>query len=263
MNMVKGLLGKKLNMGSTYDSHNRWSPITNVLIEPNLVVQVKEIDKDGYKAAQIGVGKEKHPTKSLIGHFKKATVLDAPKFLKEVPFDGELSLGQEIKVSDVFKKGEFVDVVGTSKGKGFAGVVKRHGFAGGPRTHGQSDRERAPGSIGAATTPGRVLKGTRMAGHMGFSKVTARGLEIIEIDNENSILKIKGSIPGPSNSVVLIKKSSKRKKDYHEPEAPTVPFIKQSDGATQESKEEISNKPVGTNKEPELTADKVGKSEED
>jgi len=136
--MVKGLLGKKLNMGSTYDSHNRWSPITNVLIEPNLVVQVKEIDKDGYKAAQIGVGKEKHPTKSLIGHFKKATVLDAPKFLKEVPFDGELSLGQEIKVSDVFKKGEFVDVVGTSKGKGFAGVVKRHGFAGGPRTHGQS-----------------------------------------------------------------------------------------------------------------------------
>ena len=223
--MVKGLLGKKLNMSLGFDSHSRAVPITNVLVEPNYIVQIKSDETDGYKAVQIASGSAKKLTKQLEGHVKKAGVEKNLKVLKEIRFDGELKLGQELRLGDVFSKGNLVDVVGISKGKGFAGVVKRHGFAGGPRTHGQSDRERAGGSIGATTTPGRVYKGTKMAGHMGAEKVRVQGLEILVVDKESNTVGLKGSIPGPTGSWVLVEKSKKSKKRYHEPELPAVPHL--------------------------------------
>jgi len=140
-----------------------------------------------------------------------------PKVLREVAFDSDVKVGQKVKVGEVFSKGIMVDVVGVSRGKGFAGGVKRWGFHGGPKTHGQSDRHRAPGSIGSGTTPGRVVKGLKMAGHMGVDQVTIQGLEVIAIDPEKEVILIKGSIPGPSGSVVLIKKSQKKRRNYHDP----------------------------------------------
>src|SRR3990172_10127591 len=223
--MVKGLIGKKLNMSQTYDKHGRSVPVTRIMVTPNLVVQLKDTAKDGYRKAQLGSGENKRALKPLLGHAKKAGLDKAPRYLSEFGFEGDLKTGQTIEADEVFRVGSLVDVVGISKGKGFAGVVKRHGFAGGPRTHGQSDRERAGGSIGATTTPGRVYKGTKMAGHMGAEKVRVQGLEILVIDKESNTIGLKGSIPGPTGSWVLVEKSKKSKKRYHEPELPAVPHL--------------------------------------
>lgn len=223
--MIKAMIGKKLNMDQIWDSHGRVTPVTKLSIEPNVVVTLKEKDSDGYKAAQIGVGFSRKVNKPLKGHFDKAKLKKAPKTLREVEFDGDLKTGEEITLDQVFRKGSMVDIIGTSKGKGFAGVIKRHGFHGGPKTHGQSDRHRAPGSIGSGTTPGRVMKGMKMAGHLGDSRVTIIGLEVMEIDKENQILLLKGSVPGTIGSVVVVKKSKKKKEAYHEPEIQALPNL--------------------------------------
>ncbi len=232
--MVKGLIGKKLNMTQGFDKHGRAVPTTNVLVEPNYVVQIKTEEKDGYKAVQLGSGFARRLNKPLAGHVKKSGLSHSPKVRREFSFDGDIKIGQEVGINDVFSTGILVDVVGVSKGKGFAGVVKRHGFAGGPRTHGQSDRERAPGSIGATTTPGRVYKGTKMAGHMGSDRVKVQGLEILNIDKENNILALAGSVPGPQGGLVVVEESKKRRKKYHTPEQPAVPAL----GDREEEKKE-------------------------
>lgn len=250
--MVKGLIGRKMNMSQRFDSHGRAVPITKVLIEPNFVLQIKTSEKDGYKALQLGTGNRKDMNKPTMGHVKKANISSAPKVLREVDFDGDLKLGQEIKVGDVFSKGSLVDVTGLSKGKGFTGVVKRYGFAGGPRTHGQSDRERAPGSIGATTTPGRVFKGKKMARQVGMERIKVQALDVVTVDKDENILEINGSLPGPTGSILLIEKSKKRKKKYHDPEIPEAPALgkkeetieKQPEGETvktEQTKESVSN----------------------
>lgn len=236
--MVRGLIGKKIEMTQVFDEHGRVIPVTKIKIEPNFVAQVKTTEKDGYKVAQIGAQVEKKPKKPTGGHAKRAGLKFVPKHLREVPFEGEISSGQEVRVEEVFRKGGLVDITGHSKGKGFAGVVKRWGFAGGPRTHGQSDRERAPGSIGATTTPGRVFKGLKMAGHMGFETFTIKGLEIIEVKKDENELWVKGSVPGSRSSLLLTQKSLKKKKAYHEPEIPTAPIVADSREEAKEGEEE-------------------------
>lgn len=233
------MIGRKLKMSQVYDTHGRVNPVTELLIEPNVVVVLKEKESDGYKAAQIGLGVSKKTTKPLQGHFSKAGLKENPKILREVEFDGDLKSGQEIKIDEVFHKGSLVDVVGKSKGKGFAGVVKRHGFHGGPKTHGQSDRHRAPGSIGSGTTPGRVMKGLKMPGHMGNAQVSVFGLEIMAVDKEKGLLLVKGSVPGPSESLLLIKKSKKKRAAYHEPEIPAQPTV--AGDSEEKVAEEVNN----------------------
>lgn len=186
-------------------------PVTKVNAGPCVVTQVKNEEKDGYWAVQIGYGNKKSTkiSKPLRGHFKKSVKGDyAPRFLREIRLNTkpEFSAGDELKVSDIFKEGDYVSVTGISKGKGFAGVIKRWGFAGGPRTHGQSDRERAPGSIGQGTTPGRVRKGKKMAGRMGGDKVTVKNLRVISVDGENHTMTVSGSVPGAPNSLLIIRK---------------------------------------------------------
>lgn len=263
--MIKGLIGKKLNMTQGFDSHGKAIPITNLLVEPGYITQVKFAEGDAYKSVQLGVGSVKKLNKPVAGHVKKSGLSHFPRSLKEFKFDGEVKVGQEVKPGDVFSKGSLVDVVGISKGKGFAGVVKRHGFAGGPRTHGQSDRERAPGSIGATTTPGRVYKGTKMAGHMGSQKVKVQALEISDVDKEKNILSLKGSVPGPTGGLLIIEKSKKKRKKFHEPETPTTPALGSKEdkeskegGEGQAQEERISE----VKKEESLSEDRAQQSED-
>lgn len=194
-------------MTSGYDARGRRAGVTQVIVTPNFVTQLKTSDgNDGYTAAQIATGSKKSVRKPQMGHFAKANAPQTLRYVKEIRSDdtSDLSLGQEIKISDIFKVGDIVRVTGVSKGKGFQGGVKRHGFHGGPKTHGQSDRHRAPGSIGSGTTPGRVLKGKKMAGHMGSETASVRNLEIIGIDKKTNIMSIKGGIPGPIGGLVSI-----------------------------------------------------------
>ncbi len=252
--MLKAMLGKKLNMSQMHDSHGRVTPVTKLEIGINTIAFLKDKERDGYKAAQIGFGSKKRASKALKIHLEKSKVKFVPAVLKEVDFEGDIKSGQEVKIEEVFRKGALVDVVGKSKGKGFAGVIKRHGFHGGPKTHGQSDRHRAPGSIGAGTTPGRVYRGQKMAGHMGNAQVSVFGLEIMEVNKEEGILIIKGSVPGPSGSVVLIKKSKKKRADYHEPEIQVIPNL----GGGDEEVKEDSTEAVGEVKDEGKTiAEKV------
>ena len=169
-------------------------PVTLIEAGPCVVTQVKTKDTDGYEAVQLGYGDVKKPNKPMQGHFRTSK---ASRYLREVKADdpAEYSVGQMVAV-DIFTEGEKVDIIGRSKGRGFAGTMKRHGFGGGPRTHGQSDRARAPGSIGGGTTPGKVFKGLKMAGHMGDRRVTVKGLEIIGVDTDRNILIVKGGRPG-------------------------------------------------------------------
>lgn len=242
--MVKGLIGKKVEMTQTFDDHGRVMPVTKIRISPNFVVQIKQTDKDGYASVQLGSERKKKTTKPLIGHTKKAGLEFVPKHIREIEFDGELKSGQEITLDQVFKYGALVDITGVSKGKGFAGVVKRWGFAGGPRTHGQSDRERHAGSIGATTTPGRVFKGMKMAGHLGNRQVTVRGLEIVKVDKDGNELWVSGSVPGANSSVVVIRKSKKKRRAYHEPEIPTAPQVGGVKEGAPESEEKTEVSPT-------------------
>jgi len=205
---MKGFLGKKLGMTSIFDNEGNCIPVTLIEAGPCYITQIKSVEKDGYSAVQIGFlsMKEKHAVKPLLGTFKKAH-LSPLRYLREFkPEEGEeYQLGQELK-TDIFNVGEKVNITGVSKGKGFAGVVKKYHFRGGPKTHGQSDRHRAPGSIGASAYPSRVFKGMRMPGRMGNEKITVKNLEIVNIDTENNLLYLKGSVPGGRNSVVEIRK---------------------------------------------------------
>lgn len=173
---------------------------------PCWVTQLETNKRAGWQAVQIGFEetKPKRLTKGQLGHLKNLPPL---RHLREVPVDevGDMKVGDKVDAS-IFSEGELIDVTGTSKGRGFAGVVKRHGFGGGPKTHGQSDRWRAPGSIGSGTTPGRVLKGTRMAGHMGNARVTVKNLKVLKVDPSKNIVAVKGAVPGPRGGLVLLKK---------------------------------------------------------
>jgi large subunit ribosomal protein L3 len=204
---MPGIIGKKVGMTSIYSAEGKALPCTIIEAGPCVVTQVKTTERDGYEAIQLGFGtrKEKNTTKALMGHFKKANT--EPK-MKLVEFEGfnNLGLGDLVNVA-VFEEGEFVDVTGTSKGKGFQGVVRRHHFAGvGQSTHGQHNRLRAPGSIGACSYPARVFKGMRMAGQMGNKRVNQSNLQILKVLTERNIIIVKGSIPGAKGSTVTIKK---------------------------------------------------------
>ena len=205
---MSGLIGRKIGMTSIFDDNGKNIPCTVIQVGPCVVTQVRTKEIDGYNALQLGFDDkaEKQTTKALKGHFKKAGTTAKKRVVEFQGFDEEYKLGDVITV-DHFKEGEFVDVAGTSKGKGFQGVVKRHGFAGvGQATHGQHNRLRAPGSIGAASYPARVFKGMRMAGRMGGEKIKVQNLRVLKVIPEKNLLVVKGAIPGHKNSYITIQK---------------------------------------------------------
>ncbi|MGD9315900.1 MAG: 50S ribosomal protein L3 [Anaerolineae bacterium] len=210
---MKGILGKKVGMTQVFDERGVAIPVTVIEAGPCFVAQIKTVERDGYSAIQLGMDetKPKRLTQPQLKHLEKSN-LPPLRHLREVRVSPEeldsFEEGQKV-LADIFEEGEFVDVTGISKGRGFAGVVKRHGFRGGPKTHGQSDRLRAPGSIGACTTPGRVFKGKRMPGRMGGERVTAQGLKVVIVDAERNLLAVRGAVPGAKNSLLLIRLARK------------------------------------------------------
>lgn len=210
---MKALLGKKLGMTQIFSDDDRLLPVTVVEVGPCVVTQVKTEKTDGYSAIQIGYQdiEDRKTTKPMKGHFAKAKTT-AKRYLAEIRVDNPENYkpGDTI-TAEIFAAGEKTDVVGVSKGKGFQGVMKRHNFSGGPGGHG-SHFHRAPGSIGAAAFPSRVMKGTRMAGHMGSDKITTQNLEIVKVDPEQNIILLKGAVPGAKGSLIMVKESAKAKK---------------------------------------------------
>ncbi|THG45394.1 50S ribosomal protein L3 [Muribaculum caecicola] len=205
---MPGLLGKKIGMTSVFSADGKNVPCTVIEVGPCVVTQVKTVETDGYAAIQLGFEdkKEKHTSCPMQGHFKKAGVTPKRYLAEFKGFDKEYALGEQITV-EMFSEEDFVDIVGTSKGKGFQGVVKRHGFGGvGQATHGQHNRARKPGSIGACSYPAKVFKGMRMAGHMGNERVTVQNLQVIKVIADHNLLLIKGSVPGHKGSILLIEK---------------------------------------------------------
>ncbi|GAB6085498.1 50S ribosomal protein L3 [Alkaliphilus crotonatoxidans] len=207
---MKGILGRKVGMTQIFNEEGLVIPVTVIEIEPNVITQVKTTEKEGYSSIQVGFGaiKEKNVNKPLKGHFEKAGV-QAKRILKEfrVENSAEFTVGQELK-ADLFQAGDKVDVTGTSKGKGFQGVIKRHGQRSGPSAHG-SRYHRRPGSMGAATFPGRVFKGKKLPGHMGNVQITIQNLEVVKIDVERNALLVKGAVPGPKRGLLTIKETIK------------------------------------------------------
>lgn len=209
---MSGLIGKKIGMTSIYDASGKIVPCTVIEAGPCVVTQVKTVEKDGYSAIQLGYDekKEKNTTKPLKGHFAKAGTTPKKVLHEFTRFEEghKKNYGEVLDVT-VFEEGEFVDISGTSKGKGFQGVVKRHGFGGvGDATHGQHNRLRAPGSMGASSYPSRVFKGMRMAGHMGSAKVKVTNLQILKVVKEKNLLVVKGSVPGANGSYIIIERWS-------------------------------------------------------
>lgn len=205
---MPGLIGKKIGMTSVFSADGKNVPCTVIEVGPCVVTQVKSDETDGYNAIQLGFEekKEKSTTNPEVGHFKKAGVAPMRHLAEFKDFGDRFKLGEKITV-DIFNDVLFVDVIGTSKGKGFQGVVKRHGFSGvGETTHGQKNRQRAPGSIGAASYPAKVFKGMRMAGQMGNERVTVQNLQVIKVIPENNLLLLKGSVPGRKGSILYIEK---------------------------------------------------------
>ena len=213
--MIDGLLGKKIGMTQIFSEEGNIIPVTIIEAGMCRVVQVKSKGRDGYNAVQIGFEEipERRIKKPIKGHFDKAGVKPT-RYLREMRVDSieNIQAGQEVEV-DIFSPGDYVDVAGISKGKGFAGVVKRHGFSGSSATHGSQKHFRHPGSIGASADPSRVFKGTKLPGHMGSERVTAQNLKIIRIIKEQNILLVKGSLPGSKGRLLFIKKSKKKKKE--------------------------------------------------
>ena len=205
---MSGLIGRKIGMTSIFNQDGKQIACTVIEVGPNVVTQVKTVETDGYSAIQLAYGeaREKNTPAALKGIFKKANTTPKRKLVEFKGFQTPLNLG-DVLMADLFEAGEFVDVVGTSKGKGFQGVVKRHGFAGvGMATHGQHDRQRAPGSIGASSDPSKVFKGMRMAGRMGGVRVKKTNLQILKVLKDQNLLVIKGSIPGAKGSFILLEK---------------------------------------------------------
>ncbi|MBN9393494.1 MAG: 50S ribosomal protein L3 [Chloroflexi bacterium] len=218
--MIDSILGKKLGMTQVFDEKGAVIPVTVIQAGPVRVTQVRTKEKDGYEAVQIGFEESSRLKKPQVGHQKdlirseengKYQKQFGLKYLREIRTStvAEHTVGDTINADTIFKNGDTVDVTGTSKGKGFAGVMKRHNFHGGPRTHGQSDRSRAPGSIGSGTTPGRVVKGLRMAGHMGQERVTTQNLKVVRVDADKNLILIKGAVPGANGGLVTIRKAVK------------------------------------------------------
>lgn len=211
---MKGMIGKKVGMTQIFDEQGNVVPVTVIEAGPCYVTQIRNAERDGYSAIQLGFDetKPRRLTKPQMGHLQKSNV-PSLRVLREFRVAEEdvngLNEGDTIKV-DVFEKGQYVDVIGTSKGRGFAGTIKRHGFNRQPKTHGQSDRERAPGSIGMCAAPGRTLKGQRMAGRMGNDRTTIQNLEVVVVDAEKNLLAVRGSIPGAKGGIVIIKPARKR-----------------------------------------------------
>ena len=205
---MPGLIGKKIGMTSVFGADGKNIPCTVIEAGPCVVTQIRTVEKDGYAAVQLAYDEisEKHASKALKGHFEKAGTTPKRKLVEfKADFAQELKLGDVLTVADIFSDVKFIDVVGTSKGKGFQGVVKRHGFAGvGGTTHGQHNRLRHPGSLGASSWPSRVFKGMRMAGHMGNERVKVFNLEVIKVMPENNLIVVKGSVPGAKGSYVIM-----------------------------------------------------------
>ncbi|MGV8995075.1 MAG: 50S ribosomal protein L3 [Flavobacterium sp.] len=205
---MSGLIGRKIGMTSIFDEKGKNIPCTVIEAGPCVVTQVRTKEADGYEALQLGFDdkNEKHSTKAAVGHFKKAGTVAKKKVVEFKYFEEQFKLGTVLTV-DLFQEGEYVDVQGVSKGKGFQGVVKRHGFGGvGQATHGQHNRLRAPGSVGASSYPSRVFKGMRMAGRMGTDNVTVQNLVVLKVVAEKNLLVVKGCVPGHTNSYVIIQK---------------------------------------------------------
>jgi len=204
---MSGLIGKKIGMTSIYDNSGKNVPCTILQVGPCIITQIKTEEKDGYSSFQLGFDdKTKESNKATQGHFKKSKSSPKRKLVEFSGYEGEFKVGDKINV-DHFFEGEYVDVTGISKGKGFQGVVKRHGLSGvGDSTHGQHNRNRAPGSIGAGSDPSRVFKGMRMAGQTGSAKVKALNLKVIKVMTEENLLLVKGSVPGHNNSYIIVQK---------------------------------------------------------
>ncbi len=211
--MKKGIIGKKVGMTQIFDEKGNVIPVTAIETEGNIVAQIKTVETDGYQSIQLGYGeiKDKHINKPEAGHFAKAK-LPNRKHLREFRLDSveNYKVGDEVKV-DIFEVGEKVDIQGTSKGKGFQGVIKRHGQHRGPMGHG-SMYHRRPGSMGATSTPGRVFKGKKLPGHMGRVTVTIQNLEIVKVDTDKNVLLVKGSVPGPKGAILKVKSTVKASK---------------------------------------------------
>jgi large subunit ribosomal protein L3 len=207
--MSKGILGIKVGMTSIFDANGNHYPCTVIEVEPNVVTQIRTQEKDGYEAVQVALGekKEKRTAKSMKGHFQAAGTSPKRHVREFALSERELSLGDEIRVEELFAEGEVINVAGISKGKGFQGVVKRHKFRGvNDATHGQHNRQRAPGSIGAGSDPSRVFKGMRMAGRMGTDRVTIKNLQIMRILPDQNAVLVNGAVPGPKNGLVELRK---------------------------------------------------------
>jgi large subunit ribosomal protein L3 len=207
--MIQALLGRKLGMTRLFDENGVVTGATLVEAGPCFITLLRTPERDGYTAVQLGFGERPRPNKPAKGHLKQAGLPDknGMETLREVPVDSvdDLELGAKVDAS-MFAQGEIVDVIGTSKGRGFAGVIKRHNFSGGPKTHGQSDRWRHSGSVGSGTTPGRTFKNMRMAGHLGDARVTVKNLRILSVDPERNLVAVRGAIPGPNGGLVMIRK---------------------------------------------------------
>lgn len=209
--MLKGLIGKKVGMTQIFDDDGLAVPVTLIEAGPCYVTQLRLPEQDGYSAVQLGFGevKPKRLTGGQLGHLKRSSIPPL-RYLREFrEKDPEVKEGDKVTV-DVFALGDFVDVIGTSKGKGFAGAVKRYGFRGGPKTHGQSDRLRAPGSRGAGTTPGRVYKGAKGPGHMGNHRVSIQNLKVVLVDAERNLIGVRGAVPGAKGGLLMIKEVRKQ-----------------------------------------------------
>jgi large subunit ribosomal protein L3 len=209
---MKGILGKKVGMTQIFDDRGEVIPVTVIEAGPCFVAQIKTVERDGYSAVQLGFEetRPKQLTRPQLQHLRKSD-LPPLRYLREIKMDGDdagVEEGQKVTV-DIFQVGDYVDVTGTSKGRGFAGVVKRHGFRGGPKTRGQSDRHRTPGSIGACKFPGRVFKGKRMPGRMGGDRVTVQGLKIMMVDPERNLLALQGAVPGAKNGFLIVQQARK------------------------------------------------------
>jgi large subunit ribosomal protein L3 len=206
---VKGILGRKVGMTQVFDDSGRAVPVTVVEAGPCSVAQVKTVETDGYTAVQLAFGAPKQTNQPMAGHYSKAGI-DPARHLVELRLDDvtddlvDYELGAEIK-ADIFEEGEIVDVIGVTKGKGFAGPIKRHHFKGQSATHGTQAKHRSPGAIGACATPARVFKGTRMAGHLGHRRVTTLNLKVIKADPERNLLLIRGAVPGPRGSLLMVR----------------------------------------------------------
>lgn len=205
---IEGLLGRKLGTVQVFDDRGRLRAATAVEVGPCFVTDLRTAARNGYESVQIGFGEAKKLTKPELGHLRAAGNLKLRHLAEFRLLEGTYAVGDRIG-AEIFDQGVLVDVTATSKGRGFQGGVRRHGFKGGPRTHGQSDRHRAPGSIGSGTTPGRVLKGMRMAGHMGAEQVTVRNLEVVVRNDDRGVIFVAGSVPGPIGGLVRVRKARK------------------------------------------------------